>query len=176
MCGMYIYLLSVILAVQLCPPATPGQGLRLWAACCRLSRDSLSALQDCSFGAAGCVRSGAVVQRGGSRVFWTILNLLGQVTRRQQPLEKRHKGLKLAEQRAQDARLTFFPPLQLWARRCTYLRAIASVNARILGALESCNLPLRLHSLQSCNTLGPGLSSQPHRREKPPKQVMNTGT
>lgn len=29
-----------------------------------------------------------------------------------------------------------------------------------LGALESCNLPLRLHSLQSCNTAG-----QSHKRE-----------
>lgn len=87
-----------------------ASGLRLW--CCRLREKR-------SFHPEGRVS-----------VFWTILNLLGQVTRRQQPLEKDTRVLNLQnkERRTPDS---LFP--HAWARRCTYLRAIASVNARILG-------------------------------------------
>lgn len=85
-----------------------ASALRLW--CCRL-REKRS-----------CRSEGRV------SVFWTILNLLGQVTRRQQSLEKT-QGFNLQNKE----RRTPGSFSLAWARRCTYLRAIASVNARILG-------------------------------------------
>lgn len=69
--------------------------------------------------------SGAPARRGGlglrdnPKSAWSV-------TRRQQPLE-RHKGLKRCRTKS-TGRETFS-----WSRRCTYSRAIASVNARILG-------------------------------------------
>ena len=80
-------------------------------------------------------------------------------------------NLQNKERRTRDS--LFFPSL---GTKVHIFARYSSCECEALGALESCNLPLRLHSLQSCNSMGPDCAATQARAHQKAKQVTKTGT